>query len=124
VDTFVVAVLLQLVREKKLSLDDPLGRFLLGVTIPNANNITVRELCDMRSGYDTPQFAQLNMKALENFDPRLLVAWAVRQKPYFAPGKGYRYSNTNYILLGLIIEEITKRASATRSASGFWNHSD
>lgn len=110
--TFVVATLLQLVDEKKLSLDDPLSRFSLGVKIPNAEHITVRELCDMRSGlfeaYDTPQFLALNFKAPANFDRRSLVAWAVRQKPYFAPNQGYRYSNTNYILLGLIIESITK----------------
>ena len=67
--TFVISVLLQLVGEKRLSLDDPLSRFSLGVTIPNAKNITVRELCDMRSGlfeaYDTPQFAKLNWKVPE-----------------------------------------------------------
>jgi CubicO group peptidase (beta-lactamase class C family) len=110
--TFVISVLLQLVGEKKLSLDDPLSRFQLGVTIPNADGITVRELCNMRSGlfeaFDTPQFAQLNMKVPKNFEPRTLVAWAMKQKPYFAPGKGYHYSNTNYLLLGMIIEEITK----------------
>jgi D-alanyl-D-alanine carboxypeptidase len=110
--TFVIAVLLQLVAEKKLGLDDPLSRFSLGVDIPNAKNISVRELCDMRSGlfeaYATPQFGRLDMKVPKNFDPRVLVAWAVRQKPYFAPGKRYRYSNTNYLLLGLIIEDITK----------------
>src|SRR5439155_14429006 len=46
--TFVISVLLQLVAEKKLSLDDSLSRFQLGVTIPNGENITVRELCNMR----------------------------------------------------------------------------
>jgi D-alanyl-D-alanine carboxypeptidase len=110
--TFVISVLLQLVGEKKLSLDDPLSHFSLGVSVPNAEHITVRELADMRSGlfeaYATPQFERLNMKAPHDFDPRTLVAWAVRQKPYFAPGKGYHYSNTNYLLLGLIIGEITK----------------
>ncbi len=109
--TFVISVLLQLVGEKKLGLDDPLSRFNLGVTIPNAENITVRELADMRSGlfeaYDTPQFDQLNWKVPKDFDPRMLVRWAVAQKPYFAPNKGYRYSNTNYLLLGLIIENLT-----------------
>ncbi|MGA8535050.1 MAG: serine hydrolase domain-containing protein [Candidatus Tumulicola sp.] len=116
--TFVISVLLQLVGEKKLTLDDPLSRFSLGVSIPNAKNITVRELCDMRSGlfeaYATPQFARLNMKVPQNFDPRTLVAWAVQQKPYFAPGKGYRYSNTNYLLIGLIIEAITKDSVANQ----------
>lgn len=109
--TFVVSVVLQLVGEKKLALDDPLSRFRLGVTIPNADNITVRELCDMRSGlyeaYDTEQFAQLNFKVPENFSPRMLIAWAVGHEPYFAPNQGYHYSNTNYLLLGLIIESLT-----------------
>jgi len=110
--TFVISVLLQLVSEKKLSLDDPLSRFSLGVTIPNAENITVRELCNMRSGlfeaYDTPQFAQLNWKVPKDFNPRMLVGWAMKQKPYFPPGKGYHYSNTNYLMIGMIIENITK----------------
>jgi D-alanyl-D-alanine carboxypeptidase len=110
--TFVVAVLLQLVTEKKLSLDDPLSRFDLGVKIPNAEHITVRELCEMRSGlyeaYDTPQFLKLNWKVPAGFSPRTLVEWAVQRKPYFAPNRGYRYSNTNYLLLGLIVESITK----------------
>jgi D-alanyl-D-alanine carboxypeptidase len=110
--TFVVSVLLQLIAEKKLSLDDPLSRFSLGVSIPNASNITVRELCNMRSGlfeaYDTTQFERLQMKVPPGFDPRVLVRWAVAHKPYFAPNAGYRYSNTNYLLLGLIIENVTK----------------
>jgi len=112
--TFVISVLLQLVAEKKLSLDDPLTRFSLGVTIPNAENITVRELCEMRSGlfegYDTPEFEKLNMKVPKDFNPRMIVAWAMKQKPYFAPGTGYQYSNTNYLLLGMIIQTITKES--------------
>jgi len=112
--TFVISVLLQLVGEKKLSLDDPLSRFSLGVTIPNAENITVRELCEMRSGlfegYDTPEFEKLNMTVPKDFKPSMIVAWAMKQKPYFPPGKGYQYSNTNYLLLGMIIESITKES--------------
>jgi D-alanyl-D-alanine carboxypeptidase len=114
--TFVVSVLLQLIAEKKLNLDDPISRFPLGVSIPNGDKITVRELCNMRSGlfeaFDTPEFVHLNMTVPKNFNPRTLVAWAAKQKPYFAPGKGYHYSNTNYLLLGLIIEEITKDSVA------------
>ena len=52
--TFVISALLQLVGEKKLSLDDPLSHFQLGVAIPNAENITGRELCNMRSGLSKP----------------------------------------------------------------------
>jgi D-alanyl-D-alanine carboxypeptidase len=109
--TFVVAVILQLVDEHKLSLDDPVGRFNVGVTIPNAQNITVRELCNMRSGifesYDTPQFDRMNVTGATELEPRTLIGWAMQQKPYFAPGQGYHYSNTNYLILGLIIESVT-----------------
>ncbi|HTJ26999.1 MAG TPA: serine hydrolase domain-containing protein [Candidatus Limnocylindria bacterium] len=116
--TFVISVLLQLVDEGKLRLDDPLSRFALGVTIPNARNITVRELCEMRSGlfeaYDTPQIDEMKIKPNDTFDSRTLVRYAVQHKPYFAPGKGYRYSNTNYLLLGLIIESVTKDSIANQ----------
>jgi D-alanyl-D-alanine carboxypeptidase len=109
--TFVISVILQLIAEGKLKLDDPVSRFALGIDIPNGKNITVRELCDMRSGlfeaFNTPQFQALNMIVPNGFEPRTLVAWAMKQKPYFPPGKGYSYSNTNYIILGLIIENIT-----------------
>jgi D-alanyl-D-alanine carboxypeptidase len=109
--TFVVSVILQLVDEKKLGLDDPLSRFAIGVTVPNAQKITIRQLCDMRSGlfeaYDSPQFAQMHVTPQMRFDPRTTIRWAVQQKPYFPPGKGYHYSNTNYLILGLIIENVT-----------------
>ncbi len=110
--TFVISVLLQLVDEGKLSLDDPLSRFSLGVAIPNAEHITVRELCQMRSGlfeaYDVPEIDQAKVTPDSIWDPRTLIGWAVKQKPYFTPGTAYRYSNTNYLILGLIIESVTK----------------
>jgi D-alanyl-D-alanine carboxypeptidase len=114
--TFVISVLLQLVDEGKLGLDDKLSKFDVGVTIPNAENITVRELCEMRSGlfesYDTPEIDRMKMTPDMKFDARTLVGWAVQQKPLFAPGTKYNYSNTNYLLLGLIIETVTKDSIA------------
>lgn len=109
--TFVISVLLQLVDEGRLKLDDPLSRFQLGVAVPNAGQITVAQLCQMRSGlfeaYDVPELDQAKVTPDSKFDPRTIIGWAVRQKPYFAPGTGYHYSNTNYLLLGLIIESLT-----------------
>ncbi|HZY97105.1 MAG TPA: serine hydrolase domain-containing protein [Candidatus Cybelea sp.] len=109
--TFVVAVILQLVDENKLRLDDPLSRFAIGIKVPNARKITVRQLCNMRSGlfeaYESPQVLALHITSDSKFDPHTIIAWAVQQKPYFAPGKGYHYSNTNYLILGLIIEALT-----------------
>ncbi|MGZ3520943.1 MAG: serine hydrolase domain-containing protein [Vulcanimicrobiaceae bacterium] len=109
--TFVVTVLLQLVDEKRLSLNDPLSKFKLGVTIPNAGHITVRELCMMRSGlmeaYDTPQVAKMQITPNSNIAARTLIEYAVSQPALFAPGTRYNYSNTNYLLLGLIVESLT-----------------
>lgn len=108
--TFVISVLLQLVDEGKLSLDDPLSKFDLGVTVPNADHITIRELCQMRSGlvevYDVPQLKD-DVSPDSEWEPRQLIRWAVAEKPYFAPGQGYHYSNTNYLLLGLVIKSVT-----------------
>jgi D-alanyl-D-alanine carboxypeptidase len=109
--TFVVTVLLQLADEHKLSLDDPIGKFNIGVKVPNGNNITIRQLCDMRSGlfeaYNTPQFNKLNITPQTRLAPQTLVRWATMQKPLFAPGAKWNYSNTNYVILGLIIEAVT-----------------
>src|SRR5215212_2020475 len=91
--TFVISVLLQLVDEGKLGFDDKLSKFDLGVAIPNAENITVRELCEMRSGlfeaYDTPEIDRMKITPDMKFDARTLVGWAVQQKPLFAPGTKY-----------------------------------
>src|SRR6202012_5705159 len=109
--TFVVTVLLQLVDEGKLSLDDSLAKFDVGVKVPNAENITVRELCQMRSGlldaYHAPELDSMNINAHTKITPRELVAIAVKHPPLFAPGAKWNYSNTNYLLLGLIIETLT-----------------
>src|SRR5216110_2855605 len=113
--TFVISVLLQCVAEKKLSLDDPLSRFSLGITIPNAEGITVRELCNIRSGlleaYDTPEFAQLNWKVPKDFNPRTLVAWAMKQKPCRARGCTVTISTS----------KVTGKTSATRFLSRSWD---
>ena len=64
--TFVITVLLHLVDEHKLSLDDPVSRFDIGVKIPNGEHITVRELCQMRSGlidvYNAPDSDNLHSR--------------------------------------------------------------
>lgn len=109
--TFVATVILQLVDEGKLTLNDPLSKFNLGVTIPNAQNITVRDLLDMSSGLfnfvDLPKIKTGKWGPDTMLDTRMLVKLAVAEKPYFPPGTSFQYSNTNYLILGLIIERIT-----------------
>jgi D-alanyl-D-alanine carboxypeptidase len=109
--TFVITVLLQLVDEKKLSLDDPLSKFDIGVKVPNAENITVRQLCQMRSGlldaYNAPQYDKVDFTVKTVFTPQQMIATAVANPPLFPPGTKWNYSNTNYLILGLIVEAVT-----------------
>jgi D-alanyl-D-alanine carboxypeptidase len=117
--TFVSTVLLQLVGEHRLSLDDVVERWLPGVVHGNGNDghkITVRELLQHTSGlhnYTDNLQAQITSvdayRELEfhRFSRQDLLDLALAQPPDFAPGTGWNYSNTNYILLGMIIEKVT-----------------
>jgi D-alanyl-D-alanine carboxypeptidase len=109
--TFVATVLLQLVDEKKLTLDDTIAHFNLGLSLPNENRITLRELAEMRSGiidiYAIPGVQKESEAVWATRTPRQWVALAGKQPPLFAPGTKYNYSNTNWFLLGLVIEKAT-----------------
>jgi D-alanyl-D-alanine carboxypeptidase len=106
--TFVATAVLQLVTEGKLRLDDPVERWLRGL-VPDGRAITIRELLDHTSGLfdyvdDKPFVRALIAHPARFRPPRRLVAVAVSHPPLFPPGQGWWYSNTNYILLGLIAE--------------------
>jgi D-alanyl-D-alanine carboxypeptidase len=117
--TFVSVVLLQLVAEHRLSLDDTVARWLPGVVHGNGNDgtrITVRELLQHTSGlhnYTDDLQAEITSPEaykkleFEQFSRQELLDIALGHKPDFAPGAGWNYSNTNYILLGMIIEKVT-----------------
>ncbi len=108
--TFVATVLLQLVDERKISLDDTISRFDLGLTVPNEKRITVRQLAEMRSGiidvYAIPWVQKQSDAWWTRQTPRDWVTLAGKQPPLFAPGAKYNYSNTNWFLIGLIIEKV------------------
>ena len=110
--TFVVTVLLQLAQEGRLNLDDTVARFKLNVNMPDADRITIRQLAEMRSGlldlYALPAFQALDIKPQAKFDRHHWLQLALDQPRLFAPGTSYNYSNTNYMLLGMIIEAVTK----------------
>jgi D-alanyl-D-alanine carboxypeptidase len=108
--TFTVTVLLQLADEKKLGLDDPVSKYLSFV--PNGQNVTLRMLANMTSGLASYTEDDAWVKiAFSNFQrvwtPRELVDVGLAQKPNFAPGTGWHYSNTNTVLLGMVIEQVT-----------------
>ncbi len=114
--TFVATVVLQLVDEGKLSLDDTIDRFV--TRVPNGNAVTIRQLLNHTSGlYDfifDPVFqAACTADPLEKWTPRQLLSSSVLHDPYFAPGAKFHYSNTNYVLLGMVVEKLTGRSVGT-----------
>lgn len=113
--TFVATVILQLAGERRLRLDDTLEGWLPGA-IPNGADITIRNLLQHTSGifnYTEVLFASIEevlQARYRTFRPEELVALAAAQPPVFEPGTAWSYSNTNYVLLGLIIRKVTGRA--------------
>lgn len=107
--TYVGAVVIRLAGEGKLSLDDAIATFDLGV--PNGEKITISHLLHHTSGlFNYTDDETLLGEALtqgKSFTPAALVAVAVSHDPYFEPGASWRYSNTNFILLGMIAEKVS-----------------
>jgi len=116
--TFVATVVLQLVGERKLRLTDTIERWLPGL-VPNGEHITVRQLLNMTSGlFDYLEDPTVLKPYLEGsftfaWKPRQLVEIAVSHKPKFAPGAGWSYCNTCYVVLGLIVEAATDHSLAS-----------
>src|SRR5438552_6960884 len=97
--TMTAAVIVLLAQEGKLSLDDPVSKYVPGVS--NGDNITITELLNMRSGLytydDDPEFwTILERDPTKVWTPAEVLAIAFMHPPYFPPGKGYHYSDTNY----------------------------
>jgi D-alanyl-D-alanine carboxypeptidase len=106
--TFTVTGLLQLVDQGKVGLDDPIGKYIDGV--PNGNRITLRQLAEMRSGLfnyseDPGFFKALTSAPRRPFTPQQLLAYSFKHPVMFQPGQKFFYSNTNLILLGLVVEK-------------------
>jgi D-alanyl-D-alanine carboxypeptidase len=106
---YISTVVLQLAGEGRLSLDDTVEQWLPGV-VPNGAAITVRRLMNHTSGLydyaDLPFYVSLLRDPLKTWRPLELVQRAVAHPPEFAPGTSWKYSNTNYILLGLIVAAV------------------
>jgi D-alanyl-D-alanine carboxypeptidase len=108
--TFTGTLVLQLVDEHLIGLDDAIGTYI--PSVPNGDAITVRQLLQMRSGLynytDDPAF-----NATQQADPGKvwttdeLLAVAYGHGPTSAPGAEFHYSNTNSVLLGLLVEHVT-----------------
>ena len=111
--TFTTALIMQLVEEGKLGMEDPLGKWL--PDYPNiTNTITVRQLLSHTSGVYNftensrywPMVSKTNKLYLPEETLTLVRSWN------FLPGKGYSYSNTGFVLLGMVAEAVTKNTVA------------
>lgn len=113
--TFVSTVVLQLVGEGRVGLDEPVGAYLPGL-VPDG--ITVRHLLQHTSGlHNYTQSLPLDPAGFEtiryqHWEPRELVAIATAKPLDFPPGTAWNYSNTNYVVAGLLVEEVTGRPYA------------
>jgi D-alanyl-D-alanine carboxypeptidase len=111
--TFTGTVIMQLAEAGRLSLDDTIQKYVPG--IPNGERITLRQLANMTSGvasYTRSSKFQdvLFSKPDTIFTPDQLIQIGVSESPLFEPGTSFDYSNTNTILLGVVIEKVTGKS--------------
>ncbi len=108
--TFTITALLELVDQGLVGLDDPIAKYVRGV--PDGNSITIRELAEMRSGLynysNDPAWGRaLEANPYRQWGPWQLLAYSFTHPLLFPPGTKYYYSNTNTILLGLVIQKVS-----------------
>jgi len=116
--TYVAALVLRLVDAGKLALDDAarthLGEAAWLDRVPNGETVTVRQLLQHQSGIPEhvwqPAFeAALLAEPDRVWTPPDLLAFVAGQEPLFLPGKGWSYADTNYVLLGAVVEAVAGR---------------
>lgn len=117
--TMTAAVIVLLAQDGKLKFSDPVSAYVPGV--PDGENITVADLLKMRSGLygytGDPALAKiLDADPGKAWTPQEVLDIAFRHPPEFAPDASYDYSNTNYVLLGLIAERVGGRPLAQQFA--------
>jgi len=108
--TFTSTVILQLVDEGKLKLSDKLDKYF--PKVPGSEGISIEMLLNHTSGLfnyseDSTFGEMLVNDRVRYFTPAELISFAVKHKPYFEPGRGFHYSNTNTVLLGMIVGKVT-----------------
>jgi D-alanyl-D-alanine carboxypeptidase len=111
--TFVSTVALQLVGEGRLSLDDTVEQWQPGL-IPGGAQITVRQLLNHTSGLfnytNALPISEVFTNPLRAYTPQELIALTNGHPLLFAPGTSWSYSNTNYIVAGLVLEQVTQQS--------------
>src|SRR5919112_4615238 len=108
--TFTVSLLLQAEADGLLSLDDTIDQYYEGV--PNGDEITLRQMANMTSGVanygEDEQWAnEVLSDPYRVWKPEELTQVGIKGSPLFDPGTQWHYSNTNTVLLGLVLEQVT-----------------
>ncbi|MDF2940546.1 MAG: hypothetical protein K0R66_1188 [Gammaproteobacteria bacterium] len=121
--TFVAVCLLQLQEQHELNLDEKIGKWF--PQYPRWQNISIRQLLNMTSGInnyseDSGYQQLLSTNPQQAIKPDVFINMAYAQPDYFSPGKGWYYSNTNYLILGEIIEKVTGRSLNENFQSRFF----
>ena len=116
--TYVAAVVLQLAEAGKINLDEKIAHWFQQEAwfgrLPNAKEITLRMLMNHTSGIPehvlNPTFiAAMKAQPDKVWKPAELIAHVFDAKPLFPAGQGFAYADTNYILVGMIVEQVTKK---------------
>lgn len=113
--TFTVTAVLELVDQGKVGLDDTIDKYVAGV--PDGNKITLRELAEMRSGlFNYSDDKAWGHKYLAHprrgWTPAQVLPYSFKHPMVFAPGTRFNYSNTNTVLLGLVVEKVSHQSLA------------
>ncbi|MFF9572361.1 serine hydrolase domain-containing protein [Streptomyces sp. NPDC014685] len=111
---FTAVVVLQLVAEGRVELDGHVDTYLPGLVHGDGidgGRITVRQLLQHTSGL--PNYVEHLGEEIRYYEPRELLDLALRHRADFEPGRGWKYSNTNYLVAGLLVEKVTGRPLAT-----------
>jgi D-alanyl-D-alanine carboxypeptidase len=108
--TFTATLLLKAEDEGLLSLDDTIDRYVKGV--PNGDKITLRQIANMTSGIasyteDDQWVKEWSSDPYRVWKPEELAQIGIKDSPLFDPGTEWYYSDTNYVLLGLVLEQVT-----------------
>jgi CubicO group peptidase (beta-lactamase class C family) len=103
---FTAAAILMLQQEGKLSLDDPVGKYIPGLT--RGNQVTIREILSQTSGYEDfwPEDYVMTPVLKPTTAQQILDTWA-RKPLNFEPGTQWQYSNTNYVIAGRVLEVVS-----------------